>query len=105
VIESIWEREGLVWVLVRVADLDWQAPAAANRERVVGAEEYDVTFDWIIEVIDPVAGRVVATRRFRNALWGRPNSPVLTSVSHAEQMDGPMLVDIWLPRLVPREVR
>ena len=40
VIESIWADEsGLVWLLIRDADLEWQAPARANIERIIHADE------------------------------------------------------------------
>lgn len=79
-IEGIWEEEdGLLWVLTRVADSQWQAPAQANVERVLYAEEYGRMYDWIIEAIDAADGRVLATRRLRDVVWHRGPAGLLAS--------------------------
>jgi hypothetical protein len=79
-IEGIWEDEvGLLWVLTRVADSQWEAPAQANVERVLYAEEYGRIYDWIIEAVDAADGRVLATRRLRDVVWHRGPAGLLAS--------------------------
>ncbi|MEO7363500.1 MAG: 6-bladed beta-propeller [Gemmatimonadaceae bacterium] len=100
VIESFSEDAGLLWVLFRVADTDWAVPPRANTERPVSKEEYDKTFDWIIEAVAVNTGQVVASKRFHNVLWGRAPSKVL--VSSREEGAGSATYDVWLPTLKRR---
>lgn len=103
-IVSLWEAGGLVWVLLRVADRAWTPRDDGGGERLIEAEEYDTMHDWVIEVIDPVHGEVVASRRFERALWGSASSPYLAS--RGEPVTDDLLeFDVWRPRLVPRGVR
>ena len=100
VIESFSEDDGLLWVLFRVADTDWAVPPQANTERTISAEEYNRTFDWIIEAVDVMTGQVVASKRFPNVLWGRAPSKVL--VSSRQVVAGASTYDVWLPTLQER---
>jgi hypothetical protein len=79
VVESLWEQDGLLWVLARVADSNWAAPEMANVDRPHNASEYDRTYDWILEAVVQGEGRVAASRRFANAIWARSSPPVLVS--------------------------
>ncbi|MDZ4388306.1 MAG: hypothetical protein U0974_01065 [Gemmatimonadales bacterium] len=80
IIESIWtDEQSRVFLLLRVADKAWQPRASGNAEVAYTADEYDITYDWIIHVVDPVSRRVVARLESAAALWGRPGSGVLTS--------------------------
>lgn len=101
VIETLWEGDdGILWVLLRDADLEWRPPARASEERPIGADEYERTYDWVVEAIDSASGEIVASQRFRHILWGRPGSDVLVSAdeSTAERST----FSVWRPRLVPR---
>lgn len=105
VIEALWEDDaGLIWFVFRDADLDWTAPAPAlaNVERAIGADEYERTYDWVIEVVDPTAGLVIASKRFRNTLWSRPPSTVVVSARGDALADG-ATYDVWQPVLRERE--
>lgn len=101
-IETLWEdADGLVWLLIRDADEQWVAPSRANQERLVSDEEYDATFDWVIEVVDPATGKVIASRRFGRVLWGRPTSGLLVARTDSlpEGLSGFIVVR---PKLVSR---
>lgn len=102
VIESIWEDAGVLWVVLRDADVDWEPPppSVANVERVLQADEYERTYDWVIEAIDPANGHVIASRRFRNILWTRPPSKVLVSFRAATNAG--TTFDVWQARLRQR---
>jgi hypothetical protein len=102
VIESIWQDNDLLWVVLRDADLDWEPPppVLANVERVMHAEEYEQEYDWVIEAIDPDDGSVIASHRFRYILWTRPPSNVL--VSFREATVAGTTYDVWRPVLRER---
>jgi hypothetical protein len=72
VIESIWEQDGLLWLVIRDADLRWEVPERANEERPHDPDEYERTYDWVVEALDPSDGTVIASRRFTQGLWARP---------------------------------
>jgi hypothetical protein len=100
IIESFWESErGLLWVVLRVADANWVPPRNANQERILDPDEYDQLFDWLIEVVEPTAGTVVASRRFASVLWTRPPSTVVvtTRVRAGETTS----YDVWQPVFFP----
>jgi hypothetical protein len=102
VIETLWEDDtGIIWVLLRDADADWRAPPASNGERRITAEEYERTYDWIVEAIDAETGTVVASKRFRHILWGRAGSTVLVSARSITATQS--TYDVWKPRLTPRQ--
>lgn len=103
VVESLWEdRDGLVWFLIRVADSNWKPRAQPNVERAVDAVEYDQTYDWMVEVVDPRSGAVLASRRSPAALWGRPPSSLLVS-ARAIEPDETARFDVWSARLVRQD--
>lgn len=103
VIESLWEDGGgLVWFLIRTADSEWEPPPRANVERVIDRAEYDRTYDWILEVVDPQTGTVLASRRYPVALWGRPPSSLLVSKRSDDDSDALQRFNVWLPTLSPR---
>jgi hypothetical protein len=102
IIEALWVTEGLAWVLIRDADLDWKPPVKANVERVISATEYEDTYDWVLEAVDTQSGRVIASRRFRSGLWARPPDGLIASrVDDA----GSMRVDLWRAGLQRKEKR
>jgi hypothetical protein len=87
---GLWEHAGHIWFLLRVADTKWQPPAQANVERPFDANEYDRTFDWILEAVDVESGGVAANVRFGSVRWG--GAPDLFLVS---RNDNPTLFDVW----------
>lgn len=100
-IETLWEDEtGIIWVLLRDADLEWRPPPRSDSERKIGAEEYEHAYDWVLEAIDPKSGTIIATKRFRQILWGRPGSTVLVSASRVTPSGS--TYDVWQPRLTPK---
>ena len=103
-IESLWEHDGLVWVLLRDADSAWKPPAGANTERVRSPAEYGQTYDRVIEAIDPKPGRVVASKRFPSAIWAGSPAPLVSSLT-VSGSDLTGAVDVWSVQLVGRENR
>jgi hypothetical protein len=101
-IETIWEQDGLLWVLARVSDAAWKAPAHPNTERSFDLDEYERTHDWVIEVIAPDSGRVLAHKRVPTAHWMRPASGLL--VSRASRSDAAKAAfDVWTAQLSSKE--
>jgi hypothetical protein len=98
-IESFWEKDGFIWVLLRDADTKWKPPLGSNRERPFDLEDYNRTYDWLLEVIDPESGRVVASKRFPDFLWGRSPSPFLIS---RRSTGGSVGFDVWKPKVKER---
>lgn len=97
IIEALHDDDGVLWVLFRVADLEWKAPGQPNEERLVSTEEYEATFDWIVEAVDPITGDVMASKRFKQALVGRPPSRVFVSVRRSASEHAGF--DVWRPVL------
>jgi hypothetical protein len=69
------DEEGLVWVILNVADRNWQpipsGAAVTRTERRGFAQEHaDRLFDTVIEVIDPRRARVIAQGRSDRKLTG-----------------------------------
>ncbi len=91
-VEAVWEQDRMVWTLVRVADAAWKPPRRPNTERSFDLDEYEQTYDWVIEVIDPKDGEVVAHRRLPLAHWIRPPADLL--VSRSASSPSPAF-DVW----------
>jgi hypothetical protein len=103
-IERVWQDSmGLVWVLIRDADLRWQADTSPAVHRPVDWEKLNRTYDWVVEVVNPASGAVVAHRRFASHHWNRAPDDLLVSANHAE----PSVVafDVWQPQLLVRGSR
>ena len=97
-IEALWEKDGVLFVLARVSDADWKAPAHPNTERSFNLDEYERTYDWVVEAVAPDSGRVLAHRRLATAHWTRPASGLL--VSRASRSDGTTVAfDVWTAQL------
>ena len=93
-VEGLWEDEdGRVWTIVQDADVDWEPPPRANEHRPVERQEWERTYDWVIEVVDPGSGRVLASRRFGETLWYRPPSRIL--VSPVDTILTTVAYDVW----------
>ena len=100
-VAGLWEDEdGLVWIIVRDADVDWEPPPRANEELPFDLQEYNRLFDWVIEVVDPGSGRVLASRRFSETLRYRPPSRIL--VSPVDTIITTVAYDVWKPTLQQR---
>lgn len=100
------DEEGRLWVFLRVADADWKAGRAArtsasgNERGMVLPSALHRYVDTIVEVIDPVRGRVIASGRF-----GRYYSALLINgrgdvYSSREISDGLEVLDIWKTDLI-----
>jgi hypothetical protein len=97
VIEGVWEDEqGLVWLLIRASDADWRPPARANIERIMDDAEYNATYDWIIEVVEPGTARVLASTRVPDVLWYRGPAPLLLSPVDSDSL---VIFDVLRARL------
>ena len=95
---GLWEDEdGLVWTVVRDADVDWEPSPRANEHRPYEPGERERLFDWVIEVVDPGSGRVLASRRFGAPLWNRSPSRILASP--VDTILTVVAYDVWKPRL------
>jgi hypothetical protein len=100
VIEGIAEgTEGLVWVLIRDPDLDWQPRPAepVHVEKPTDPDDYDATFDWILEAVQSETGRIVASRRFRK--YALLTSAGVLTTRHATQDPAVVAWDVWRPQL------
>jgi hypothetical protein len=100
VIVGLWEDEhSLLWVLLRDGNSEWRPP-----EQPVHAprdpESYSNKHDWVIEVIDPVSGQVVASRRFPDYIGYRPPTALLVSIREIELAG--VVLDVWRPVLQAR---
>ena len=77
-LSGLWvDGGGRIWTAVLVPDPGWkataEAPPAGREGRpapMVPVADWDSYFDTIIEVIDPVAGRVVVSERFPGVMAG-----------------------------------
>ena len=95
---GLWEDEdGLVWTIVKDADLDWEPSPRANEHRPYEPGERDRLFDWVVEVVDPASGRVLASRRSDVRLGYRPPSRIL--VSRVDTILATVAYDVWKPTL------
>jgi hypothetical protein len=96
IILGLWEDEaGWIWVLARVADLQWSRPPPLPPgvwERQTTMEDRNGMYDWMVEVIDPGSGTVLASRRFGDYLRQYPPTPLLLSEG-PERLD--FAVDVW----------
>jgi len=98
---GLWEDEdGLVWTIVRDADADWEPSPRANEHRPYETGERDRLFDWVVEVVDPGSGRVLASRRSDVRLGYRPPSRIFVSL--VDTLFATVAYDVWKPTLQQR---
>jgi hypothetical protein len=95
-IQSLWESDGYLWILLRDADANWKPAAASAGDRPYAADVNDRTYDWVLEAIDPTTGAVLSTRRFPSALWARSPDALLTT---REAKAGVSTIHVWRSRL------
>jgi len=102
-IDGIWEdSRGFLWVLFLTADSDWQPPPKIQgRERDITMDDRDRSYDSVIEVIDPAAQRIVASKRFANLHWNRPASDLITSRNMTDS--NVIAFDVWRPTIIFKE--
>lgn len=95
---GLWEDEdGLVWTIVKDADVDWEPSPRANEHRPYETGERDRLFDWVVEVVDPGSGRVLASRRSDVRLGYRSPSRILVSL--VDTIMTTVAYDVWKPTL------
>lgn len=88
------DESGLVWTLISVADAAWAPAAAAGREGgMPSTGELSRRFDSIIEVLDPVAGRIVWSGRFSQMLIALVKPGV--AIENVETEEGEVFVRVW----------
>jgi len=108
-ISKLWvDPQGLVWVVFQDTDSNWRPPApdSAYMERPFVSEEYDILYDWIIEVVEPESGQVLAHRRFDRALWVNPRSGLVATKRPLDVRESAdVQYDVWQATITPqREV-
>jgi hypothetical protein len=84
-------------VAIRVAGTDWQEAletrsSPGGRERTISTDA-NLTYDTIIEVVDPTRGEVIATGTHPLALWGFTNKGDL--IFHRFLDDNTPVCEIW----------
>lgn len=77
ILESVWEDKNCLWVLLRDGDAEWKPSPPVTGERPFNVIEYARNYDWVLEAIDAATGRVLASSRFRDPVWGRSPSQFL----------------------------
>jgi hypothetical protein len=104
IVVGLWESDdGLIWILLRDADSDWQPPTPlpGAAERAFDIDYYSQQHDWVIEVVDTATGRIIASRRFPNYLGYRPPTRLLVSLNSIDVLG--VVLDVWQPVLQPAE--
>jgi len=102
-IMGLWEDDaGLLWVIGHVAGRDWSKGLAPGR-LLEGQMSYPVVndqivYDGFLDVIDPRAGSVVATKRLPGTLDLVVAPGVVAGLRQAPE--GWLYLDVWLTRLV-----
>lgn len=76
VITSVWgDDQGFVWLFMDVPAEDWRP--LYNRGQAPPHQQFkpgerNEFFDWLVEVIDPASGALIASKRFPTEVWTRP---------------------------------
>jgi len=91
------DSRGLVWLAIRVPDENWeeayeQGRDPYGRERWVARDDNKL-YDTIVEVVDPLAGRVMASGRHPLAVWGFTNEGQLVFNRYLGDLSH--VVEIW----------
>jgi hypothetical protein len=98
------DAAGHLWTLISVADAHWTQGSAPQGRReptgVLSGAEKSKYYDSIIEVLDPQAGRLIASTRFGELLTSVPNSDLV--YTYREDAEGNVLVDLWRVQLTKR---
>lgn len=101
-IQRIWEDSaGFLWLVIRVADADWRPPAKANIMRPVAADERNAEYDWLLNVVDPRSGTIVASKRL--AIAHDTRSPTEFLVAYRDGDGTHVFHDVLRPYLKSKE--
>ena len=101
-IMGLWEDEsGLLWVIGWVGGKNW-ARGLASSKLLEGQLAYPIAdqqavYDGFLEVLDPVAGELLASKRFAGTMDLVVSPGVVAGVR--EGADGWPYVDVWQVRL------
>lgn len=94
---AVWQdRQERLWTMVRVPAPDARPPTRARAEREQPMPPFDVVdagHDSIIEVIDPLTGRLLASQRFPQYLMGAIGEDIVYSMRATPE--GDLRIDIW----------
>jgi hypothetical protein len=96
IIETLWESDGLMWVLIRDADTSWKSDA--DPERAWSPTRDNAIFDWVLEVVEPASGNVLVSRRFDFVLFAHAPQPLVASYT-ATRVGETGGLDVWRPEL------
>jgi hypothetical protein len=96
IVQSLWEKDGLIWVIVRDADQKWRAGGPGEAAWTVA--RMNATYDWVVEVIEPRSGDVVASRRFDGSVVANPPQDLLASYAQTQAGVANGL-DVFVPQL------
>ena len=98
------DEQERIWVLLRDGDPGWKPPSmeSMHLEQPVTAESYDERYDFVVEVVDPHSARVLASRRFDDALWLDQRSRLVTTLRPLEDTTTFVTFDIWKLHLQPK---
>ena len=101
------DSAGMLWVIVHVADEQWTSGLGNVRgmynRQVRGIADENKYWDSIIEVIDPVAGTLVAAQRFDQPLQWIGESAYASS--YRQSAEGVPFVDVFRVSLVTNSAR
>lgn len=93
--------DSLLWVIVRVADADWEPGVLAEAQQA-SLRTFSLMFDWVIEVIDLQRDTRIASFRHRDPLMFGMGDGLLYGMS--EDSNARIEITAFHPR-VTREIR
>lgn len=98
-IQTLWEApDGLIWVLLHDADENWTPELfQERRHQVIDFEYLALISDYVLEVVDPNDGSVIASRRFLDPIWAQPQARVLTAPRDPFALTTDL--EVWRPQL------
>jgi hypothetical protein len=76
-ITDIWEDDGMLWVIIRRADLRQRSGSARRPEDSISLHTAITRYDWQLELIDVASGRLRASLRFDEFLFKGKGDAVL----------------------------
>ena len=101
-IRGIWEGDGgLLWVVLAVQDINWRDGLGPVRtvegQTVTPVVDEQRVYDGVIEVIDPIRGELVASRRFPGTFDIVVKPGIVVGVRRAES--GWHYLEVWQVQL------
>lgn len=97
-LREVWQdAEGLLWARILVADRDWRRAVSTGGPHGSTITSNDAYRDTLLEVIDPVRGRVLASARLPNTFLHLGRNRVGAVVTNA---DGVPFFAVWQLDLV-----